>query len=84
MTALFLTAGTQVAITLKKQTHRKGAKNKKCLVAFNKEFLCVLSVIAPCITLTPASLQSCVSAVKAVFMIGYRVSPEKQDVVSDA
>jgi hypothetical protein len=68
MTALFLTAGTQVAITLKKQTHRKGAKNKKCLVVFNKEFLCVL----------------CVSAVKAVFMIGYRVSPEKQDVVSDA
>jgi hypothetical protein len=58
----------QAALTLKKQTHRKGAKNKKCLVVFIKEFLCVL----------------CVSAVKAVFMHGHRVFPEKLDVVSDA
>jgi hypothetical protein len=35
---------------------------------FHHGILCVLSVIAPCITLTPASLQSCVSAMKTMFM----------------
>jgi len=53
---------------LNKYTLRKGAKNKKCLIVFIKEFLCVLRV----------------SAVKVVFMDGHRVFPEKQDVVSDA
>jgi hypothetical protein len=37
---------------MKKQTHRKDAKNAKLLCVFVKEFLCVL----------------CVSAVKTVFM----------------
>jgi hypothetical protein len=58
----------QVVLSLKKHTHRKGANNKKCLVVFIKEFLCVL----------------CVSAVKAVLMDGHRVFLEKQDVVGDA
>jgi len=37
---------------MKKQTHRKDAKNAKLLCVFVKEFLCVL----------------CISAVKTVFM----------------
>ena len=42
-------------------------RSQSVLFVFVKEFLCALSAIAPCIALPPASLQSCVSAVKMVF-----------------
>jgi hypothetical protein len=51
-------------------THRRDAKNAKFFIVYVKEFLCALSAIAPCIALSPASLQSCVSAVKPVFWTG--------------
>jgi hypothetical protein len=41
-------------LSINKQTHRKGAKNAKCLIVFVKEFLCVPGVFA----------------VKSVFMCG--------------
>ena len=38
-------------------------KQHKVVYLLSLEFLCVPSAIAPCIALTPASMQSCVSAV---------------------
>jgi hypothetical protein len=46
---------------IKKSTHRK---ERKAVELFLKMVLRDLSAIAPCIALSPASLQSCVFAVK--------------------
>jgi hypothetical protein len=38
-----------------------------CLCGFLYPYLCALSVTAPCVTLPPASMQSCASAVNTLF-----------------
>ena len=49
-------------------TQSKDAKDAKCCVVFVKDFLCALSATAPCVALTPASMQSWVFAVNMVFV----------------